>query len=114
MNNKNVEKICSVLSNKKADNITIIDISEQSVLADYFIICDAASTTQVNTLCETLEEEMEKDGIVATRKEGVKEGRWVVLDYLDVIVHIFLNQEREYYNIEKLWVSGDNMTIYED
>lgn len=114
MENNNVKRICEILSKKKADNICIIDISSQSVIADYFVICDAASTPQTKTLCEAVEEEMEKDGIMATRKEGIKDGRWIVLDYTDVIVHIFLKEEREFYNIEKLWTNGTNMTVYED
>lgn len=107
-------KICKALSSKKAENICVIDISDQSVLADYFIICDGSSTIQTKTLCDHVEEELEKDGVVATRKEGVSDGRWIVLDYTDVIVHIFYKEEREFYNIEKLWTNGTNMTVYED
>lgn len=112
--NDMVNKICKTLSKKKADNICIIDISDQSVIADYFIICDAPSTIQTKTLCEAVEEETEKDGVFATRKEGLADGRWIVLDYTDIIVHIFFKEEREYYNIEKLWTNGINMTVYED
>lgn len=114
MENSNVNLICKTLSSKKGDNITIIDIRDQSVIADYFVICDAASTVQVKTLAASVEEEMEKTGISATRKEGLRDGRWIVLDFLDVIVHVFLKEEREYYNIEKLWTDGDNMTSYDD
>lgn len=111
---KTLNQICQILSKKKAENICIIDISDQSVIADYFVICDAGSTIQTKTMCDALEEEMEKEGITATRKEGLADGRWIVLDYTEVIVHIFLKDEREFYNIEKLWTNGTNMTVYED
>lgn len=113
-NNKTLNQICEILSKKKAENICIIDINNQTVIADYFIICDAASTIQTKTMCDALEEELEAAGITAIRKEGVSDGRWIVLDYSDIIVHIFLKEEREFYNIEKLWTDGTNMTKYED
>ena len=114
MENKLLKQICEILSKKKAENIFIIDINNQTVIADYFVVCDASSTIQTKTLCNTLEEELEADGINAVRKEGVSDGRWIVLDYLDIIIHIFLKEEREFYNIEKLWTDGTNMTVYED
>lgn len=112
--NNTTEKICKVLSNKKAENICVIDIGSQSVIADYFVICSGSSTIQTKAICEHLEEEMEKDKVFVSRKEGLADGRWIVLDYTDIIVHIFLNEEREFYNIEKLWTNGENMTVYSD
>lgn len=107
-----VETICSALAGKKANNIAVIDLSNLSVLADYFVICDGSSTTLVKTLSDEVDEKMSEQGFVVTRTEGYKEGRWIVLDYSNVIVHIFLKEEREFYNIEKLWVDGDNYTEY--
>lgn len=109
-----VDKICQALSDKKANNIEIIDLTNQSVIADYFVICDGTSSTLVKTLADNVEEELEKEGTFVLRKEGYAPGRWVVLDYGDVIVHIFLDEERSFYNIEKLWASEDNLTVYED
>lgn len=107
-----VETICKALAGKKANNIAIIDLSKLSVLADYFVVCDAGSTTLAKTLSDEVDEKMAEQGFVVTRTEGYKEGRWIVLDYNNVIVHIFLKEEREFYNIEKLWVDGDNYTEY--
>lgn len=114
MNEQMIETICAALSGKKAQDIGIINISSLTVIADYFILCSATSTTQVKTLSDAVEEELEKLNIFVERKEGYHEGRWIVLDYGSVIVHLFLKEEREFYNIEKLWIDGNNYTPYED
>ena len=113
--NKNVEIITKALASKKGEHILMIDISKLSVIADYFVICDATNTTLTKTLCDEVEDKMEElAGMRPLRKEGYREGRWIVLDYNDVIVHLFLQEEREFYNIEKLWIDGENATEYTD
>lgn len=102
-------EIIKILDEKKAEEITVLDIAEQTAIADYFVIVTAKSTTQVRALFEHLEEHLEKKGVFATRKEGVREGRWVVVDYASVIVHIFNDETRDFYNLEKLWTKGDNI-----
>lgn len=110
-----VLKICNLLSRKKAKGIVYIAVEKKTSLCDYFVVAGGSSKTQVKSLAENLEENLEKDyGIVPRRSEGVREGRWAVLDYEDVIVHIFGDEERDFYNLERLWEDGENLVHYED
>ncbi len=104
------DKILEILKEKKVDDITVIDVSKQTEIADYMIIMTGRNNTHVRTLCDFIEEKAEKQGIYATRKEGVREGRWVVLDYASVLVHIFNKEMRGYFALEQLWENGDNVT----
>lgn len=106
-------EICKILSEKKAQNIIYINVADKTSLCDYFVVAGGRSSTQVKALGENLEEKAEKLGIEARRKEGIKEGRWAVLDYADVIVHIFNDEERDFYRLERLWEDGCNLTKYE-
>lgn len=112
---RKVEEICSRLSAKKAGNIVYIDVAEKTSLCDYFVICSGTSATQVKALAENLEEKLSKEcEISPERVEGVRGGRWAVLDYRDVIVHIFNGETRDFYCLERLWEDGRNLTRYED
>ena len=107
--------ICKILSDKKASNIVYIDVEKKTSLCDYFIIAGGRSKTQVKALAENLEEKLKKEyDIVPRRVEGVRGGRWAVLDYSDVIVHLFADEERDFYHLERLWEDGENLTRYED
>ncbi len=107
-------KAAKVLSSKKAQDIVILDVGEQTVVCSYFVVASGRSTTQVRALCDNVEEELKKIGIAPVRTEGVREGRWGVLDYGDVIVHIFNEESRLFYYLERLWDSGRNVVKYED
>ncbi|MDE6372911.1 MAG: ribosome silencing factor [Clostridia bacterium] len=108
-------RICKYLSDKKAYGIVYIDVESKTSLCDYFVICSGRSATQVKALAENVDEKMEKEhGFTPRRKEGVREGRWAVLDYEDVIVHVFNDEERDFYHLERLWEDGKNLTRYED
>jgi len=107
--------ICKILSDKKANDIVYIDVASKSSLCDYFIVCSGRSSTQVKALSENLEEKLSKEyGVEPTRRDGVREGRWSVLDYGDVIVHIFENETREFYHLERLWSDGSTVEQYSD
>lgn len=106
-----VTEMCSLLYDKKAVDIITIDIADRSIIADYFVICSGKSNTQVKALCDELEEKM-AGGLVLRRKEGYAEGRWIVMDYSDVLVHIFHPDERKYYNMERLWKDDKNFLDY--
>ena len=88
------EAIGKVLLEKKGTDILRIDVKEKTILADYYIIATGRSLTHVRSLAENLEEEMDKQGVSPLRREGVREGRWAVLDYGDVIVHVFNDESR--------------------
>lgn len=109
------DAVCKVLSEKKAADITVLNVHNQTTLADYFVIATGRSTAQVKSLSENLEEKLELDfGISPTRTEGQREGRWVVLDYGGVIVHIFNDETRMLYNLERLWTNGANVEKISD
>jgi ribosome-associated protein len=88
---------------KKSWNVTVLDIRKITVIADYFIICSGRSKTQVQAIAENILEKMEKEGVAAQRREGFREGEWVLLDFGDVVVHIFQDAVRQFYNLERLW-----------
>lgn len=107
------DRICELLSDKKAVDILKIDVGELTIIADYFIICSGLNVIQVKTLCDHIDESLGKEGINPSRIEGKAEGRWVVLDYGSVIVHIFHDQERLFYHLEKLWSNGKNVDSFQ-
>lgn len=87
-----VELACKTLAEKKAVDIKIIEVVGMTDITDYFIVCSGRSMPQVKALCENLEEKMEENGVFARRKEGAETGRWIVIDYLNVVVHIFITK----------------------
>lgn len=102
------------LSQKKAGDIVILNVSEQTVVCSYFVIASGKSTTQVRALGDWVEEALAKEEIHPVRTEGFREGRWGVLDYGDVVVHVFNEESRLFYYLERLWDSGSNLERYED
>lgn len=107
-----LELICKLLDDKKAIDITLVELTDLTVIADYFVICSARSNTQVKALSDIVEEGMSKAGVEPLRVEGKQEGRWAVLDYGDIIVHIFYEETRRLYSLESLWSNGANVTHY--
>ncbi len=103
------------MQEKKAKNITIINLSElEHRVADYFVICDADSTTHVNAVADTLEEfVMKKTGEKPYRSEGRQNSEWILIDYVNIVAHVFMRETREFYNIEGLWADGE-VTRIED
>lgn len=112
--NETVQNICKALSEKSATDIKVIEIKGVSDIADYFVVCSGRSAPQVKAIDEHLEEVMEKFGKFAAHKEGVREGRWIAVDYGEVIVHVFHKDVRDVYALDKLWDNGGNVTTYED
>lgn len=104
--NKMVEKAIEILDDKKARDIEVIDISEISSLADFFIICNGTSTTHIKTLADELEVKMGEAGYKYLHKEGYNSARWILTDYGEVVVHIFHEEDRSFYNLERLWTDG--------
>jgi ribosome-associated protein len=94
------------LDDKKAKDIRIIYVNEQTIIADYFVIAQGNSRTQVNALADEVEYKLGLEGIEPTKVEGRGQGTWVLLDFDSVLVHVFNPQSREYYNLEKLWADG--------
>lgn len=88
---------------KKAEDIVAIDVSSRMALTDAFVIASADSQRQVMAIVDSVDEQMHKHGVVAKRKEGTGECHWVLLDYGIIIVHVQMTEDRQYYNLEKLW-----------
>ena len=105
------DAMIEVLKDKKAKDIKVLDIQELSIFTDYFIIATGTSTTHVQSLSENLEEKMKEAGYPLHHKEGFRSGRWILMDFYDVVVHLFFGEEREFYNLERLWADADTITI---
>lgn len=105
-----VKKIVKALDDKKGNDIQIIKIEELTIVADYFIICTANSNTHVRALADEVEYQLEEAGIKADHIEGRATG-WVLLEYKGVVVHIFLEESRNYYNLERLWEDAAKIDV---
>lgn len=103
------EIIAKAADDKKAKDIIILDMRGVTLIADYFIICHGNSTTQTRAIADEIEEQMREQGIRVLRREGVSEGNWILLDYGHCVVHIFTEQDRNFYGLERLW--GDAKRI---
>ncbi len=107
--------VCKALSEKRGKDIVALYVRERTELCDYFVIASASNAPQIKAMGERVEELVVKDlGVVPTRTEGVRDGRWAVIDYGDVIVHIFNDDTRLFYHLERLWSDGENLTRYDD
>lgn len=102
-------KIAKILDEKKGQNIMILKVDHLTSIADYFVIASGRSALAVRALGEDLEDKLAEEGITPRRKEGMVQSRWIVYDFSSVIVHVFHPEEREYYNIERLWMDGSNV-----
>jgi len=106
-----LKTLAAILDNKKARDITAIHTTEQTILSDYFLICTGTSTTHVKALAEDLEFEMKNQhGVLPRGVEGRATG-WILLDYGTVLVHVFLQEQREYYNLERLWEDSERIML---
>lgn len=110
---KMVELSVKSLDEKKAIDIKVIDISNISLIADYFVIAAASNPNQMNALVRAVDEELTKNGCHLKSQEGNEYSSWILLDYTDIIVHIFTEDDRAFYNLEKLWQDGKEVDINE-
>ena len=108
---KNVQRIAQALYDKKAKNIVALDISEITSLGDYFIICSCTSSTQLRACTDEVEEKMSEIGINPTHREGYNGGTWILMDYSNIIVHIMLEETREFYSLERLWTDAKEIAL---
>jgi len=101
----------NALDSKKARDIKLLRTSEITILADYFVICTAGSTTQLKTLSDEVEKVLKENGEAPLRREGHRSGGWVLIDFGCVVVHLFLQEEREFYSLERLWGDAEDVDI---
>jgi ribosome-associated protein len=107
-------KAAEAALSKKAIDVTVLDVSGLTAIADYFIICSAESTTQVKAIAGSIEEELAKKRKKPLGVEGVGHSHWILLDYGDFIVHVFEQETRAYYSLEKLWMDAKVIEINEN
>ena len=101
------EKVVSLLENKKAKDIVAINIENVTILADYFVICNGSSTTHIKSLADEIEKCLGAEGgPQLLHREGYNSARWILLDYGDVVIHVFHENDRKFYDIERLWSDG--------
>jgi len=101
---KLIETISEALLEKKAQDIVLLDVRELTTLTDYFIVCHGSSDTQIRALANSVTEKTKNDlGESVWKKEGMDVRRWIILDYVNIVVHIFSEEKREYYGIERMW-----------
>ena len=109
------EKLARILYDKKAVDIIGIPVSDKTIIADWFLIASGRSVTQIRALADDLEDKAKEElGITPLRKEGYDDARWVVLDYGDILVHLFHPEERQHYSIERLWDTDGNAVRFSD
>lgn len=102
-------KAAKVLDSKKAKDIKILHVNEQTIIADYFVIAHGSSRTQVNALADEVEYKLGLEGIQPTKVEGRGQGTWVLIDYDSVLIHVFNPESRNFYNLEKLWAECEEI-----
>ena len=106
-----VKTAVAALQDKKGEDIRVIDISGVTVIADYFIIASGSNPNQVQALVDNVEEQMYKAGYDDPREEGYNNASWVLLDYNDVIVHVFSQDDRLFYDLERIWRDGKEIDV---
>ena len=102
------QKIARILYDKKALDLTVLHVGHLTVITDYLVIATGRSTLQVKALADDVDEALAMEGISLRAREGTGEGRWIVLDYGTVLVHIFHPEDRQFYHLERLWEDGQN------
>ena len=98
-------------ASKLADDVVVIDVSDQLVITDCFVIASASNERQVNAIVDEVEEKMREAGYKPARREGTREGRWTLLDYVDIVVHIQHQDERDFYALDRLWRDCPLVTV---
>lgn len=107
MDSKEIAKLAiTALEDKKAEDIKVIDISDVSVIADYFIIANGTNNSQIQALSDNVEEKLGQAGVPLRQIEGYNNANWILLDFHDVIIHIFDKENRLFYDLERIWRDG--------
>ena len=109
-----IQTVCRAALDKKAQDVTVIHTAELTVVADDFIICSGGSKAQVKAISDHIEEKMAEIGIKTEKTDGYNEARWIILDYGSTLVHIFYEEDRAFYHLERLWNNGSNTTVFRE
>ena len=112
--NRLADEISQIILTKKGYDTKILDLRKLTTIADYFVICSADSDIQVKAISDEIEKKLGEKGIKCYHREGDKSLRWVLMDYFDVIAHIFHNEARSFYNLEKLWGDAPSKLVEDE
>ena len=107
-----IRRLCGILYDKKAENIVAIHVGDRTIIADWFLIASDRNVPHVKALCDEIEDRAAEAGLEVKRKEGYEQGRWIVLDFGFVLVHLFHPEERAYDNMERLWEEDGSVIHY--
>lgn len=106
---QNLQLAAEACDDKRAKDIVALDMNNLTLVADYFLICHGNNERQVQSIARGIKEQMEKNDISISRIEGLEQGRWVLVDIGDIVCHVFHKEERNYYNLERLWGDADQI-----
>jgi ribosome-associated protein len=105
------EEMVKILDMRKAKDIKLLRVEEQTIIAEYFVICSGSSSTQIKSMAGELEYKMSMSGVPPYGMDGYTEGKWIVIDFGSVMVHIFGNESRDFYKLEKFWADSEEIDI---
>jgi len=111
---RHAHKISELMLGKKALDIKIIDVRKITTLTDFFVICTSESGPQTRAITDHIHEQMKKDGMKAWHIEGYENLEWVLLDYVNIVVHVFSRESRDYYDLERLWADGHISQVHDE
>lgn len=108
------QKIAAAANDKKAKDILLLNMEGLSPVTDFYVICSAGNSTLVKAIADNIEDKLAEAGVHPIHKEGYADARWVLLDYGDVVAHVFLEEERDFYNLEQLWADAPSESFVEN
>ncbi|WP_304077390.1 ribosome silencing factor [Phascolarctobacterium succinatutens] len=108
------QKIAAAANDKKAKDILLLNMEGLSPVTDFYVICSAGNSTLVKAIADNIEDKLAEAGVHPNHKEGYADARWVLLDYGDVVAHVFLEEERDFYNLEQLWADAPSESFVEN
>jgi|SRR5687768_10753668 ribosome-associated protein len=103
--------ISQIVADKKAMDVVVLDMADASSITDYFLICSGGSQRQVQAIADAIDEQLKQAGITSLGIEGYREGHWILMDYGDVIVHVFSQETRDFYDLEHLWENAPKIDL---
>ncbi len=113
MDKELLKKVYQALNDKKAEEITLLEIGQISPIADYFVIASGSNVNQLNAMKDAVDEVMYTNGLHARQIEGNSKSTWILMDYGDMIVHLFSKEDRLFYNLERIWKDGKEINLEE-
>lgn len=108
------QKIAAAANDKKAKDILLLNMEGLSPVTDFYVVCSVGNSTLVKAIADNIEDKLAEAGVHPTHKEGYADARWVLLDYGDVVAHVFLEEERDFYNLEQLWADAPSESFVEN